>query len=248
MREDVPTSAVTLRGVTVHFGTQVAVRDLNLEIPRGKTVVLLGRSGSGKTTTLRLINALCQPGSGEVTVEGRPTTDWEPHRLRRTIGYVIQEVGLFPHFIVERNITLVPELERWDSARRRSRATELLTLVGLDPEGFRTRYPAELSGGQRQRVGIARALAADPPILLLDEPFGALDPLTRADLQKEFSNLAHRLGKTVVFVTHDVREAMLLAHEIALFEEGRVVFHDTPEAFRTSSHPEVRAFAAVLDQ
>ena len=248
MREDVPTSAVSLRGVTVHFGTQVAVRDLNLEIPRGKTVVLLGRSGSGKTTTLRLINALCRPGSGEVTVEGRPTTDWEPHRLRRRIGYVIQEVGLFPHFTVERNIVLVPELERWDLARRRARVTELLTLVGLDPEGFRKRYPAALSGGQRQRVGIARALAVDPPILLLDEPFGALDPLTRADLQKEFSNLAHRLGKTVVFVTHDVREAMLLAHEIALFEEGRVVFHDKPEAFRSSSHPEVRAFAAVLDQ
>ncbi len=248
MTEAVVASSVSLRGVTVHFGTQVAVRDLNLEIPRGKTVVLLGRSGSGKTTTLKLINALCKPRSGEVTVEGRAITEWEPHRLRRTIGYVIQEIGLFPHFTVERNVALVPELEGWDPARRQARATELLTLVGLDPEGFRTRYPAELSGGQRQRVGIARALAADPPILLLDEPFGALDPLTRADLQREFANLARRLRKTVVFVTHDVREAMLLAHELALFEGGRVVFHGEPEALRISTHPEARAFAAVLDQ
>ena len=241
-----PTAAVSLRGVTVRFGDRVAVRDLHLEIPRQQTLVLLGRSGSGKTTTLKLINALCQPWAGDVIVEGRSTTEWEPCRLRRTIGYVIQEVGLFPHFTVERNIGVVPEIEGWERERRRTRATELLTLVGLDPEEFRGRYPAELSGGQRQRVGIARALAADPPILLLDEPFGALDPLTRADLQKEFATMAGRLGKTVVFVTHDVREAMLLAHQIALFKEGRLVFHGAPGAFRTSTHPEAQVFAGIL--
>jgi len=208
--------------------------------------VLLGRSGSGKTTTLRLINALVQPSGGEIVVAGRPVAAWEPHRLRRSIGYVIQDVGLFPHFTVERNIALVPELEGWDAARRRARVDELLALVGLEA-ALRTRRPRELSGGQRQRVGIARALAADPPILLLDEPFGALDPLTRADLQREFAALVRRLGKTVVFVTHDVREAVLLADRIALFADGRVVFDGTPAAFRVSTLAEARAFAAVLD-
>lgn len=236
-----------LRGVTVRYGAQSAVQDLDLAVRRGETLVLLGRSGSGKTTTLKLINALRQPTSGEVLVEGRATTAWEPHRLRRSIGYVIQEVGLLPHFTVERNVTLVPELEGWDVARRRARAEEMLALVGLEPARFRSRRPRELSGGQRQRVGIARALAADPPLLLLDEPFGALDPLTRAELQREFASLTARLGKTVVFVTHDVREAMRLATRIALFAAGRVVFLGTPAAFRASADTEARAFAAVLD-
>jgi len=216
-------------------------------VARGETLVLLGRSGSGKTTTLKLINALCRPAVGEVLVDGRATTTWEPHRLRRSIGYVIQDIGLFPHFSVERNVTLVPELEGWDAARRRARADELLALVGLEPAAFRGRMPRELSGGQRQRVGIARALAADPPMLLLDEPFGAVDPLTRAELQREFAALTRRLGKTVVFVTHDVREAMRLGSRIALFAAGRVVFLGTPTEFRASSHAEARAFAAVLD-
>ncbi|HEY2804511.1 MAG TPA: ATP-binding cassette domain-containing protein [Gemmatimonadales bacterium] len=224
------------------------MRDLTLEIAAGETLVLLGRSGSGKTTTLKLINALRAPTTGVVCVDGKPTSAWEPHQLRRSIGYVIQEIGLFPHFTVERNVALVPELEGWDAARRRIRAMELLALVGLDAAQFGARLPAALSGGQRQRVGIARALAADPPLLLLDEPFGALDPLTRAELQREFKSLVRRLGKTVVFVTHDVREAMLLADRIALFASGRVVFLGTPMAFRSSEHPEAQAFAAVLDQ
>ncbi len=239
--------AVSLRGVTVRIGGHDAVQGLDLDVVRGETLVLLGRSGSGKTTTLKLINALRWPTAGEVLVEGRPTTAWEPHRLRRRTGYVIQDVGLFPHFTVERNVALVPELEGWDAARRRARADELLELVGLDAATFRLRRPAELSGGQRQRVGIARALAADPPLLLLDEPFGALDPLTRAELQREFKALAARLGKTVAFVTHDVREAMLLATRLALFAAGRVVFTGTPAEFRGSAHPEARAFARVLE-
>jgi osmoprotectant transport system ATP-binding protein len=239
--------AISVRGVTVRVGGHEAVRDLDLEVARGEALVLLGRSGSGKTTTLRLINGLTRPTAGEVEVEGRPTRDWEPHRLRRRIGYVIQDAGLFPHFTVGRNVTVVPELEGWDTARRAARGDEMLTLVKLEPATFRDRYPRALSGGQRQRVGIARALAADPPILLLDEPFGALDPLTRAELQREFAALARRLGKTVVFVTHDVREAMLLASRIALFQAGAVVFSGTPAEFRQAAHPEARAFAAVLD-
>jgi osmoprotectant transport system ATP-binding protein len=222
------------------------VRDLDLDVVRGETLVFLGRSGSGKTTTLKLINALRLPTSGVVTVDGRSTREWEPHTLRRRIGYVIQDVGLFPHFTVERNVTIVPELEGWDASRRRERAAELLTLVGLDPAVFKDRLPRELSGGQRQRVGLARALAADPPLLLLDEPFGAVDPLTRADLQREFAALVRRLGKTAVFVTHDVREAMRLGTRIALFEAGRLAFTGTPAEFQSSAHPEARAFAAVL--
>ena len=209
--------------------------------------MLLGRSGSGKTTTLRLINALCLPTTGDVRVEGRATSAWEPHRLRRRIGYVIQDIGLLPHFTALRNVGLVPELEGWEPERRRARSLELLALVGLDADTIGERFPRELSGGQRQRVGIARALAADPPLLLLDEPFGALDPLTRAQLQREFKTLARRLAKTVVFVTHDVREAMLLADRIALFADGALAFAGTPTEFRASAHPEARAFAAVLD-
>ena len=231
----------------VRFGGRDAVQDVSLDVARGETLVLLGRSGSGKTTTLRLINALCPATAGDVLVEGRPVGAWEPHRLRRRIGYVIQEGGLLPHFSVARNVGLVPELERWDVMRRTARAAEMLALVGLDPATFGARRPRELSGGQRQRVGIARALAADPAILLMDEPFAALDPITRAELQREFRALASRLGKTVVFVTHDVREAMLLATRVALFAEGRIVFLGTPDAFRAATHPEARAFAAVLD-
>jgi osmoprotectant transport system ATP-binding protein len=220
--------------------------DLSLRVERGETLVLLGRSGSGKTTTLKLINRLLEPTSGEVLVDGRRTTDWDPIRLRRRIGYVIQEVGLFPHFTIARNVGLVPQLEGWPLERIRARVEELLRLVGLEPAQFAQRRPRELSGGQRQRVGVARALAADPPILLMDEPFGALDPVTRAELQREFGALAARLGKTIVFVTHDVREALLLGTRIALLAEGRLVAIHAPRDFLRAPQPEVKEFVSAL--
>jgi osmoprotectant transport system ATP-binding protein len=218
------------------------VDDVSFSVGIGETVVLLGRSGSGKTTTLRLINRLLEPTGGDILVSGQATRGIEAHRLRRGIGYVIQDVGLFPHFTVEQNIGLVPRLEGWDTERIAGRVRDLLTLVGLDPVQFITRRPHELSGGQRQRVGVARALAADPPLLLLDEPFGALDPITRAELQREFKRLEEHLGKAMVFVTHDVREGMLLGSRIGLMHEGRLVFLGTQAEFRESPHPECRAF------
>jgi osmoprotectant transport system ATP-binding protein len=222
------------------------VTEVRFSVAAGQTVLLLGRSGSGKTTLLRLINRLLVPTGGQVIVHGRPTTEWDPIRLRRGVGYVIQDAGLFPHFTVAENIALVPTLEKWDAARTAARVKELLTLVGLDPAEFASRKPHELSGGQRQRVGVARALAVDPAILLMDEPFGALDPVTRAELQREFSALARRLCKTIVFVTHDLREALLLASRIILLERGRIVADATPEEFSRIDHPEVRAFTASL--
>jgi osmoprotectant transport system ATP-binding protein len=221
---------------------------LNLQIQRGETLVLLGRSGSGKTTTLKLINRLLVPTEGEVLVEGRATTAWDAIRLRRRIGYVIQEVGLFPHFTVERNVGLVPALEGWDADRIHARVSELLRLVDLDPEQFALRRPHELSGGQRQRVGVARALAVDPPVLLMDEPFGALDPVTRAEMQREFKRLRERLNKTIVFVTHDVREALLLGSRIALIAGGRLVGVYLPKDFVSAPEPEVKAFVASMGE
>lgn len=221
------------------------VNGVSFSIQAGETLILLGRSGSGKTTTLKLINRLLAPTSGDVLVEGRSTLDWNPIQLRRRIGYVIQEVGLFPHFNVERNVALVPTLEGFPPERIRTRVQELLDLVGLPPD-FAGRFPRQLSGGQRQRVGVARALAADPPILLLDEPFGALDPITRLEIQKEFRALQQRLGKTVVFVTHDVREAFTLGSRIGLMKEGRLVSIGAPSAFQTIDDPEARAFAECL--
>ena len=219
---------------------------LSLAVERGETFVLLGESGCGKTTTLRLVNRLLTPTSGEVRVEGSSTTTWDMIRLRRRTGYVIQEAGLFPHFTVQQNVALVPHLEGWDEPRVRERVRELLSLVGLDPEKFANRHPGELSGGQRQRVGVARALAADPPLLLMDEPFGALDPLTRSSLQKEFAELKTRLGKTVIFVTHDVREALLLGSRIALMDAGRIVLLETPEGFVKSENKLARAYLETL--
>src|SRR5712671_689100 len=218
---------------------------VSFEIRQGENLVLLGRSGSGKTTMLKLVNRLLEPTNGEVSVSGKNTMDWDPIRLRRQIGYVIQEVGLFPHFNVERNIGLVPSLEAWPEEKIMARVHELLELVGLPPGTFAHRYPHELSGGQRQRVGVARALAADPPLLLLDEPFGALDPITRSEIQREFRSLQGRLGKAMVFVTHDVREGLLLATRIGLMHEGRLAFLGTPDEFRRSDDPECRAFMAA---
>jgi osmoprotectant transport system ATP-binding protein len=240
---------IEFRDVTYQINdipARAIVSGLSLRIPQGETFVLLGRSGSGKTTLLKLINGMIFPSKGEVLVQDRTTAEWDPIRLRRGIGYVIQEAGLFPHFTVAENVALVPSLEKWDRRRIAVRIGELLSLVGLDPAEFAGRHPRELSGGQRQRVGVARALAADPPILLMDEPFGALDPVTRAELQREFSALARRLGKTIVFVTHDLREALLLASRIVLLEAGRIVASTTPQEFLHLDHPEVRAFTSSL--
>jgi osmoprotectant transport system ATP-binding protein len=221
------------------------VSGVSFTVAPGETLVLLGRSGSGKTTTLKLINRLLEPSGGEVRVGGQLAAAEEPTRLRRRIGYVIQEIGLFPHFTVAENVGLVPRLEQWPPGRIAERVRELLTLVGLDPRAFADRYPHQLSGGQRQRVGVARALAADPPLLLLDEPFGALDPITRVELQREFGGLQTRLGKAIVFVTHDVREGLLLGTQLGLMQAGRLVFLGTPEEFRSSDQPECRAFMAA---
>jgi osmoprotectant transport system ATP-binding protein len=238
--------AIEFRNVAYELsGGRELLHDINLQVRRGETLVLLGRSGSGKTTTLKLVNRLLSATSGEVLVDARSSRDWDVIRLRRMIGYVIQDVGLLPHYTVERNIGLVPKIEKWSAQKIRDRVWELLTLVGLSPE-IASRYPRELSGGQRQRVGVARALAADPPVLLMDEPFGALDPITRAELQKEFAALQARLKKTVVFVTHDLPEALSLASRIVLLEEGRIVAIHTPKEFLVSKDPLAAAYVAAF--
>ena len=216
--------------------------DLSLTVAEGETLALIGRSGSGKTTALKLVNALLLPTDGQVRVDGKPTTEWDPIRLRRRTGWVIQDVGLFPHLTVRRNVAVVPELEGWPAERVSARVEELLALVGLPAAEFGHRFPHQLSGGQRQRVGVARALAVDPPLVLLDEPFGALDPITRRELQREFRALQARLRKTAVFVTHDLREASLIADRIALLDGGRLVATGTPAELAASPRPEVRDF------
>ena len=198
--------------------------------------MLLGRSGSGKTTTLKLINCLLTPSEGQLRIDGRPTTEWDVIRLRRRIGYAIQEGGLFPHYTVWDNVALIPKLERWPAGKIAARVEEVLRWVGLPPDPYAKRYPHQLSGGQRQRVGLARALAGDPPILLMDEPFGALDPITRSELQQEFKQLQERLGKTVVFVTHDVGEALMLGDRIALMDSGKLAGIYSPSEFLNSTN------------
>lgn len=239
--------AIEFRDVSFVLPTgRTLLAHLNLQVGRGETLVLLGRSGSGKTTTMRLINRLIDPTSGQVIIDGKPTVDWHPIQLRRRIGYVIQEIGLFPHLTIEQNIGVVPRLEGWEPERIRLRARQLLTLVGLDADLFAERFPRELSGGQRQRIGVARALAADPPVILLDEPFGALDPITRRDIQQEFKTLQQELGKTMVFVTHDIAEAFVLGNRIGLLKDGEMVLLGAPADLLQSSHAEARAFAACF--
>jgi len=216
--------------------------DLSLSVAEGETLALIGRSGSGKTTALKLVNALLLPTEGRVQVDGKATTAWDPIRLRRRTGWVIQDIGLFPHLTVRRNVGVVPELEGWPEERVAARVDEMLTLMGLPAATFGDRYPHQLSGGQRQRVGVARALAVDPPLVLLDEPFGALDPITRRELQREFRALQGRLRKTAVFVTHDLREAALVADRLALLDGGRLLAMGTAAELAASARPEVRDF------
>ena len=241
------TATVEFRQVSYRIGGNLVLDNLSFSIEPGETVVLLGRSGSGKTTALKMVNGLLFPSSGEVRVDGRATTAWDLIALRRGIGYVIQEVGLFPHFTIAQNVGLVPRLEGWPTDRIAARSKDLLEQVGLEPERFLARHPRELSGGQRQRVGVARALAADPRLLLFDEPFGALDPVTRLELQDQFLALRNQLQKTSIFVTHDVREALRLGTRIALLDRGRLEVLATPQEFLQSQGPVTRAFLAVLD-
>lgn len=235
-------SIVDFRSVSYAINGVAILDDLNFKIEKSEVLVLLGESGCGKTTTLKLINRLIEPTTGQVLVDGKTTLDWDAIALRREIGYVLQDGGLFPHFTAAENIELVLNLQNWEESKRKTRIIEMLDLVGLEPAKFADRYPHELSGGQRQRVGVARALASDPDLLLLDEPFGALDAITRTNLQKEFSRIVRELGKTAVFVTHDLHEAMLLGTRIALMDMGRIVLIDDAAGFRRSDVPLVRAY------
>lgn len=221
---------IRLERVSKRYGEVTAVDGLSLEVGRGEVCVLIGRSGCGKTTTLRMINRLIEPSAGRILIDGEDTAGVPPEELRRSIGYAIQSVGLFPHMTVAANIGVVPELLRWGKARVAARTEELLALVGLDPVEYAGKYPSQLSGGEAQRIGVARALAADPPMLLMDEPFGAVDPLTRDRLQAQFLRIQAELKKTVILVTHDLDEAIRLADRIAIMEAGRLVQYDTPEA------------------
>jgi len=223
---------IRMENVTKRYGDSSApsVDNLTLDVPEGSTVALIGPSGCGKTTTMRMINRLIEPTSGRILVNGEDVTHADPVKLRRHIGYVIQNVGLFPHMTIAENIGAVPNLLGWSTDRVDKRTQELLDLVGLDPSQMLSRYPRQLSGGQRQRIGVARALAADPPVLLMDEPFGAIDPIARGRLQEEFKRILQHVRKTVVLVTHDLDEAIRLGDHIAIMQSGRIVQHDTPNA------------------
>jgi osmoprotectant transport system ATP-binding protein len=239
--------AISLRDVLVTRGAAgLVLRGVSLEIEAGETVALVGRSGTGKSTLLKLINGLILPDRGEVLVEERSTREWNPFDLRRRIGYVLQEIGLFPHMTVAENVGVVPRLMRWEVNRIAARTDEMLRLVGLPPDVYAHRSALELSGGQRQRVGVARALAADPPILLMDEPFGALDPVTRAELHREFRRIQETVRKTVVIVTHDMAEAFALASRIGVLDSGVVAAIDQPRALARSADPRVRPLLEPL--
>ncbi|MDR3701002.1 MAG: ATP-binding cassette domain-containing protein [Candidatus Sulfopaludibacter sp.] len=223
------------------------LRGVTLDVAEGETVALLGRSGSGKTTLLKMVNRLLHPNGGEIRFEGKSSADWDPIRLRRRMGYVIQDAGLFPHWTVEANVGLVLKLENWPPSDARRRVEMLLDMVGLLPDEFAGRYPRQLSGGQKQRVGIARALAADPPLLLMDEPFAALDPITRFEMQRQFVELRRSFHKAALFVTHDVREALTVGSRIALFQDGALDLVLPPAEFLRAGTPEARAFLASLE-
>ena len=236
-----PGPAVQFAEVSASRGGRPVLHHVSMTVHHGQTVALVGRSGSGKTTLLRLVNRLLDPDAGDVLVDGKNTRDWDPIALRRRTGYVIQDAGLFPHVTVGDNLATVPRLLAWPTGRVSARVDELLTLVGLDPAVFRDRWPDELSGGQRQRAGLARALAADPPLLLMDEPFGALDPITKGELHAEFLRVQRTLHRSVILVTHDMAEACALADQIAVLHEGALIACDTPANVKASGDPRVRA-------
>jgi osmoprotectant transport system ATP-binding protein len=231
---------ISFERVSFRRGERTVLRDVTFTVRAGETVVLVGRSGAGKSTVLKLINRMLEPQRGRVVVAGRDTLAWDSTALRRQTGYVLQEVGLFPHMSVRRNVAVVPHLSGWTAERIAARTHELLVLVGLPPQDFADRWPDQLSGGQRQRVGVARALAADPPVVLMDEPFGALDAVTRAELHREFRRIQGEVRKTVVMVTHDMREAFALADRIGVLDEGALVACEPPAALRQSTVPAVQ--------
>jgi osmoprotectant transport system ATP-binding protein len=239
-------SPVDYRAVRFSYAGQPVLAGVSLALDGGSVFALVGRSGTGKTTLLKLANRLLLPDDGLVLVEGRDTREWDPIRLRRRIGYVIQDVGLLPHLTVAQNVGLVPQLERWEAPRIRARVEQLLELVGLEPRSFAARWPRELSGGQRQRVGVARALAADPPILLMDEPFGALDAITRAEMHREFRRIQREVRKTVLIVTHDIAEAFALADRVGVLGGGGLVAVGTPQEVARSTDARVRPFVDAL--
>jgi osmoprotectant transport system ATP-binding protein len=238
---------VELRDISYCVGDLAVLRNVTLDVEEGETLVLLGRSGSGKTTLLKTVNGLIKPTSGDVRFQGKSVREWDLIQLRRRIGYVIQDGGLFPHVTVARNVGLVPKLEGWPEGKIQMRTANLLEALGLPVSIYASRYPSQLSGGEKQRVGIARALAADPPMLLLDEPFAALDPVTRFEAQRQFLELRRSFRKTALFVTHDIREALMLGSRIALVKDGRIDVIAPADQFTSATSPEALAFLATLD-
>lgn len=242
-----PANILEIRDLTYAIEGRPVLRGVSLDVAEGETVVLLGRSGSGKTTLLKMVNRLVKPSGGEIRFEGKASAEWDPIELRRRMGYVIQDGGLFPHWTVSKNVGLVPRLQNWQPADTGRRVDSLLDMVGLPPAEFANRYPRQLSGGQKQRVGIARALAADPPLLLMDEPFAALDPITRFDLQRQFVELRRHFRQAALFVTHDVREALAVGSRIALLKDGALDLVLPPKEFLAARTEEALAFLRSLE-